>query len=173
MGSAEDHDTSHPATSISSPVKAYSWYPCEGGFYTNTNVLTPPDDSTADNTPAVSVNVTRSCAGPATLSFQTEIYATNGVGSYIHTAARATCVSGGGFGGHCSPGTVVYAQPGAGGHAYTFNGSAGGNLTDTNGFIWVFPYQKRGVWKYEVEVGGDGVSSIQYRSAMVQTYQRG
>ena len=46
---------------------------CKSGFDTNTGALTPPDDTTGDNAPAGSVQLTKTCTGFTTGLFTGEV----------------------------------------------------------------------------------------------------
>jgi hypothetical protein len=140
--------------------------PCKLGYDTETSPLTPPDDSTNDNTPAASVTIKKQCPGAVVATFDGE-YNGTGTNDFIHMDLRATCTATGGTSSPCTVGQVVSGQPG-----HTFL-QTGGSPEGTRTAQWVFPGLKRGVWKFEALAGGDNAASLGFRTLTVEAWNGG
>src|SRR4051812_46676718 len=139
---------------------------CKMGDDTETNVLTPPDDSTADNTPAASVTLTKACGGAVLGEFTSEVD-TSSAGSLLHIDMRATCVGTGGFTTHCTIGTQVFASPG-----HTFMRNTNGGI-ETHEVNEVWTGLGKGQWTFEVLPGGNGTAYVDFRTFIVEAFAGG
>lgn len=70
--------------------------------------------------PAGSGTFKKPCAGGAVAMFTSEV-AMPTTADFLHMDMRATCVNGGGFTQHCTPGQQIFASPG---HSFFQNGQA-------------------------------------------------
>lgn len=136
---------------------------CSMGFDTETGPVTPPDDSTGDNTPAAVVILAKPCSGPVVGQFASE--ATIASGGFIHLDMRATCIGSGGFTNHCSVGQQVSGRPG---HTF-FDSNAGTTETHAMNMVWVL---RPGQWRFEVLPGAGGASSLGFRTFTVEAFAR-
>jgi hypothetical protein len=134
---------------------------CKMGYDTQTGTLIPPDDSTADNTPAASVQFKKSCAGAVVGMFTSEV-SVPATSDFVHIDMRATCVA-----GACTAGTQVYGSPG---HAFFQNGAGAFHV---GGLQMVWTGLKAGTWRFEVLPGGNNVANLQFRSFVVTAYAGG
>jgi hypothetical protein len=140
---------------------------CRIGFDTQTNVLTPPDDSTSDNVPAGTVNLTKQCQGAVVAVFSSEVNA-SAAGEFIHLDMRATCTGTGGFTNPCTVGQIVFGQPG---HTFFQNAAVSG--IQVHSMTMVFPGLRRGLWRFEVLPGGNGTAFVDFRTFTVQAFAGG
>ena len=139
---------------------------CQSGYDTQRGTLIPPDDSTADNTPAATVQITKKCPGAAVGAFTSEVSTSSG-GS-LHLDMRATCVATGGLTNPCTVGTVVIASPG---HVFFQNNNPASSEMNAHQGVW--SGLQRGVWRFEVLPGGGGNARLDYRTFVVTTYSGG
>jgi hypothetical protein len=137
---------------------------CRLGNYSETATLTPPDDSTGDNTPAATVTFTKPCSGPVVGSFTSEV-ATNDAGEFIHLDMRATCVGTGGFTTHCTVGQQIPGNPG---HTFFQNNVQPG--AESNAVTMFWKALKRGKWTFEVLPGGNGTAALDFRTFIVEAF---
>lgn len=136
---------------------------CRMGFDTQTSTLTPPDDSTADNTAAATVRIRKTCAGTVLGAFTAEM-ATPGVGDFIHLDMRATCTSTGGLASPCSVGQQLFGSPG---HTFVETNQS---ALHTGSMTMVWTGLKRGVWRFEVLPGGNDSANLQFRTFTVEAF---
>ena len=148
------------------PANVSAGGPCKVGYDTETNSLTPPDDSTTDNTPAGTVSFRKGCIGVVIARFDGE-YNGSDAGNFIHMDLRATCTGTGGLSNACTVGQQVFAQPG-----HTFL-QTGGNTVGTRSAQWAFPALGRGVWTFDALPGGDGTAFLGFRTLTVEAWHGG
>lgn len=139
---------------------------CKMGYDTQTATNIPPDDSTADNTPAASVIVNKNCAGAVVGQFTSEV-STPSAGDFLHIDMRATCIATGGFSSPCTVGQQVFASPG---HSF-FQNNQGGIETNAVNMVWTG--LKRGRWRFEVLPGGNNSANLQFRTFHVEAFAGG
>jgi hypothetical protein len=139
---------------------------CKMGYDTESSTLTPPDDSTADNTPAASVTFKKTCDGAVIARFSSEVTAPT-TADFVHLDLLATCLGSGGLTKACTPGQKVFASPG---HTFFQVGAA---TTHVNTATMVWSGLKRGKWKFEVLPGGNDVATMQFRTFTVDAYTGG
>jgi hypothetical protein len=139
---------------------------CRMGYDTQTSFLVPPDDSTADNVAAATVNIRKTCQGAVVGSFVTEV-STAVAGDFVHIDMRATCTGTGGMTNPCTVGQVVFASPG-----HTFMKNAQSSV-QTHSVQMVWPALKRGLWRFEVLPGGNNSGNLQFRSFVVEAFAGG
>jgi hypothetical protein len=138
---------------------------CRLAYDTDTATNIPPDDSTADNVPASSVTMTKSCGPGAVVGrFSSEVFTQ--AGDFIHIDMRATCTATGGFGSPCTVGQQVFASPG---HSF-FQNSAGFEINAVN-MVWTG--LRKGVWRFEVLPGGNNNANLQFRTFTVEAFVGG
>jgi hypothetical protein len=133
---------------------------CGMAAVTDTSTFTPDDDNSVepDNT-ALKVPLKKSCSGPVVADFETEVF--TDADGFIHATAFAKCVGGG-----CPLGVQKTAAPG---HVFLQNEV---NTTDTSGMVFVFHQLGRGKWQFRIGAGGDGGSSLEFRSLVVEAFPR-
>ena len=165
-GSRADQHRGASATSHGFIVGNSAQGPCKLGYDTETSTLTPPDDSTTDNSPAGTVQFKKGCPGAVVARWDGEY---NGTGSsdFLHMDMRATCVGTGGFNSPCTVGQQVFGSPG-----HTFL-QTGGATEGTREAQWVFTGLKRGQWKFEALPGGNNSASIGFRTLTVEAWNGG
>ena len=139
---------------------------CRMGFDTRNGTLTPPDDSTPDNTPAASASIRKTCSGTVVGAFTGEM-STSSAGGFIHLDMRATCIGTGGLAGPCTVGRQVFASPG---HTFVETNQS---LLHTRSMTMVWTGLKRGIWRFEVLPGGDGKANLQFRTFVVEAFPAG
>ena len=139
---------------------------CKMGFDTENTVLIPPSDATLSNPPAGVVTFTKGCSGAAVGQFTSEVSTGTSGGGFIHLDMRATCIGTGGFAAPvCTVGQEVLAAPG-----HTFLDNTQHSATEVHGMNMVWPALPRGKWKFEALPGGNGSSSLDYRTFTVEAY---
>jgi hypothetical protein len=139
---------------------------CKAGYDTETSVLTPPDDSTADNPVAGSVTFTKSCTGAVVGHFTSETSIPSG--GFIHLDMIATCVGTGGFSTHCTVGQTVFGQPG-----HTFFATSPTTNIETHAMDMVWPGLVKGQWNFAVRPGGNGTAFVDFRTFFVEAFNGG
>jgi hypothetical protein len=135
---------------------------CQFGYDTHTDILTPPDDSTANNPPAGLVTLVKPCKGPVIGSFTSEV-GTPDADDFIHIDMRATCVA-----APCTVGASFFGNPG---HTFFQNNVQPG--VETNAMDMVWGGLGPGTWRFEVLPGGDGTAFLFFRTFTVVAYSRG
>jgi hypothetical protein len=139
---------------------------CRLGVDTDTNVVTPAFAGTVVS----SVSITKTCQGVVVGQFTSE---TDGSGAsandFLRLSMRATCTATGGLTNPCTVGQVVFAQPD--------NARLSNNLQaeiETRGMDAVFPNLRRGVWRFDAIVAGDGaIAQMISRTFHVEAFQGG
>lgn len=144
---------------------------CKVSFATDTSTFTPPDDminATADpnSYAALGVSAVKPCMGNVIAFFNAETNTTTS-GGFIHAIGLATCVATGGLSNPCTVGQKVYAEPGAGSHHFLQTNQ---QSQETHAAIFVFPQMNRGQWRFQILVGGNGASNVQWRSLVVEMF---
>ena len=165
-GSRADQHRAVSATSHGFIVGSTTQGPCKLGYDTETSSLTPPDDSTTDNSPAGSVQFKKQCQGAVVARWDGEYNGTGG-SDFLHMDMRATCVATGGTSTPCTVGQQVFGSPG---HTVL---QTGGSTVGTRSAQWVFNNLKRGVWKFEALPGGNGSAFIGFRTLTVEAWNGG
>lgn len=139
---------------------------CGMATRTLTNTVTPDDDDTDEPDNAVlQASFKKTCRGPVVASFEGEI--DTGAGSFMHGDAWAVCQGSGGLPNGCSPGTEKRGSPG-----HTFLQTINPAAASTHGMNWVFHDLGPGVWSYRIGLGSNGDSNVQFRSLVVEAFQR-
>jgi hypothetical protein len=139
---------------------------CGMATRTLTSTFTPNDDDTAESdNSALQASFKKTCRGPVVASFEGEM--STGAGGYVHGDAYALCQGTGGNPNGCSPGTEKVASPG---HTFLQNNADRG--IETHGMNWVFHDLGPGVWQYRIGLGSNGTGEIEYRSLVVEAFQR-
>ncbi len=139
---------------------------CRMGYDTQSSTLIPPDDSTADNVAAATVNIRKVCPGAVTANFVSEV-STSTAGDFIHIDMRATCTGTGGLASPCTVGQQVFGSPG---HTFMQNVSAG---VQTHSVQMVWTGLPRGLWRFDVLPGGNNRANLQFRSYVVEAFNAG
>jgi hypothetical protein len=155
--------TSGPAPKI---VGVASGGFCKMGYDTEQAPVTPPDDFTADNTPAASVKFVKKCNGSVIALFTSEVSAPNDA-DYIHLDFRATCLGNGGQTNPCTKGTQVKASPG---HTLFDYGPTSFGVRAVQEVWSALP---AGNWLFEVLPGGNNSANLQFRELRVDAFQGG
>ena len=137
---------------------------CRMGYDTQTSTNTPPDDETGDNLPANTVTIRKVCQGPMIATWTGEVYALS-TGEYIHMDLRATCTGTGGLSNPCTVGAEVNSSPG---HTFLQTDAPGRGTRSMVG-VWSL---KRGIWSVEALPGGNGTASVEFRTLVVEAFNK-
>jgi hypothetical protein len=139
---------------------------CGMATRTLTNTFTPDDDDTQElDNSALQASFKKNCRGPVVASFQGEIdTASTG---FMHGDAWALCQGTGGNPNGCSPGTEKRGSPG-----HTFLQNNDPTEDETHGMIWVFHDLGPGVWQYRIGLGSEANATVEFRSLVVEAFQR-
>jgi hypothetical protein len=166
VASSANHDR-QPTPSIKPLITGQaSGGGCRFGYDTQSSTNIPPDDSTADNAPAASVSIKKTCAGAVVGHFTSEV-STPAAGDFIHIDMRATCTATGGLSSPCTVGQQVFASPG---HSFFQNAQS---AIGTHAVDMVWTGLKKGVWKFDVLPGGNGNANLQFRTFTVEAFNGG
>jgi hypothetical protein len=160
-------DRARPASKTTPKIAGVAGGGCKMGYDTETSIVTPPDDSTIDNTPAATVQLAKSCTGAVVGQFTSEV-STSNAGSFIHLDMRATCVDTGGFTPHCAVGKQIFGSPG---HSFFQNNALPSIETHAMNMVW--SGLGKGVWKFEVLPGGNGTAFLDFRTFHVEAFTGG
>jgi hypothetical protein len=139
---------------------------CRTGVDTDGGIVTPAFGGTVVS----SVSITKTCPGIVVGQFTTE---TDGSGTsatdFLRVSLRATCTSTGGLSNPCTVGEVVFAQP----DNMRLDNDVQGEI-ETRGANAVFPNIRRGVWRFDAIVAGDGtIAQVIQRTFHVEAFNGG
>ena len=138
--------------------------PCAVAGQSAVQLYVPPDTSPNDNKAASEVFMPKTCAGPAVATFSAWVVAPAGTKILVRMVAR--CVgSGGQTNNPCTVGQEVAADPGT--TILVSNVEEPGQVQTVTG-LWTF--LKRGLWRFELRIGGPGTVKIMNRTLFVQAY---
>lgn len=164
-GETIDHDRSS-SSAAQARIASQAGPGCRMGYDTQSSTLTPPDDSTADNVAAATVEIKKVCPGAVTGHFVSET-STATAGDFIHIDMRATCLGTAGLANPCTVGQQVFGSPG---HTFMQNSTSG---VQTHGVQMVWTGLARGRWRFEVLPGGNNRANLQFRSFVVEAFTGG
>jgi hypothetical protein len=139
---------------------------CGMATRTLTSTVFPDDDDTEEpDNSVLQASFKKNCRGPVVASFEGEL--DTDTGSFMHGDAYALFTGTGGNPNGCSPGTEKTTSPG---HVFLLQQNPVN--TSTYGMNWVFHDLGPGVWQYRIGLGSDGNSNVQFRSLVVEAFQR-
>jgi hypothetical protein len=152
------------AQALSSGTFLHAGGPCAVAGQSAVQLYVPPDTSPNDNKAASEVFMPKTCAGPAVATFSAWVVAPAGTKILVRMVAR--CVgSGGQTNNPCTVGQEVAADPGT--TILASNVEEPGQVQTVTG-LWTF--LKRGLWRFELRIGGLGTVKIMNRTLFVQAY---